>query len=289
VHSPDFIPVAGPWRRVITVHDLDFVRHPDRLTPDAQRYYGQVATAVHRASAIIAVSRATRDDLISLLGVDTDSVSVIYEAADPLFRPPRDGDTANRDIPSRYFLMVGTIEPRKNHDILLDAYAAYRRTSSDPAALVVAGTEGWNAARTVARLRKEPGLIWLGAVAPEELLPLYHGAMALVMPSWDEGFGLPVVEAMASGTPVVVSTARALREIAGDAALIAAPDDERAWIAAMTTLDSAPSRRAELRAMGYRRAAQFSWARAARETADVYDRVLATPREMRERRRDRAS
>jgi len=294
VHSPDFIPIIGPWHTVATIHDLDFVRHPDRLTPDAQRYYGQVARAVHRADAIIAVSRATRDDLVSLLGVDAGAITVIHEAADPLFRPLGTGDAKletynGMGIPSRYFLMFGTIEPRKNHDTLLDAYAAYRHTTAEPAGLVVAGSEGWNAAGTTKRLREEPGVVWLGSVTPQILRALYHGAVALLLPSWDEGFGLPVVEAMASGTPVVVSTARALIEVAGGAALIAAPDDARAWVAAMTTLDQEPSRRGELRAMGYRQAARFSWTRAAGETAALYDRALAAPRHGMRRRRHRAS
>ena len=294
VHSPDFIPISGPWQTVITVHDLDFVRYPDRLTLDAQRYYGQVAAAVHRADAIIAVSHSTREDLISLLGVDAGAITVIHEAADPLFRPPDTGDAkpethSGRGIPSRYFLMVGTIEPRKNHDTLLDAYAAYRRTTSEPVGLVVAGAEGWNAAATTKRLQEEPGAVWFGSVTPQILRALYHGAVALMLPSWDEGFGLPVIEAMASGTPVVVSTARALIEVAGDAAMIAAPDDARAWVAAMTTLDQDPSRRAAQRAMGYLQAARFSWVRAAHETAALYDRALAMPRHRMRRRRHRAS
>lgn len=286
VHSPDFVPVAGPWRTVVTVHDLDFVRHPDRLTPDARRYYGQVAAAVHRADAIIAVSHATRDDLLSLLGVEADAITVIHEAADPIFRPPEGGRQPPHrygqvEVPTRYFLMVGTIEPRKNHERLLNAYAAYRARSAHPAALVVAGAEGWNAGATTARLTKEPGVVWLGAVTADELLPLYHGAVGLLMPSWDEGFGLPVLEAMASGTPVAISTARALVEVAGDAALTAAPDDERAWVAVMLTLDTEPSRCVALREMGYRQSARYSWARAGRETADLYDRLLATPRRAR--------
>jgi len=295
IHSPDFIPLSGgPWRTIITVHDLDFIRHPDRLTVEAQRYYGQLAAAVHTADAIIAVSHATRDDLVSLLGVNPEAITVVHEAADPLFRPPAERDATmgargDAALASHYFLMVGTIEPRKNHDMLLDAYAAYRRTTADPAALVVAGAEGWHAAATIARLKTEPGVVWLGSAASTALLPLYHGATALAMPSWDEGFGLPVIEAMASGTPVIVSTARALIEVAGGAALVAAPDDERAWSQAMTTLDSDAARRAELRAAGYQRVAQFSWARAARETVAVYERALARPRGTIGRRRERAN
>ncbi|MHB8644292.1 MAG: glycosyltransferase family 4 protein [Thermomicrobiales bacterium] len=289
VHSPDYLPVRGPWRKVITVHDLDFLRHPDRLTRDAQRYYGLITMAVHRADAVIAVSRATRDDIVTLLAVNAESVTVIHEAADSLFQPPNEGHAQpaerSRETPPRYFLMVGTIEPRKNHGTLLDAYAAYRRGTPDPAGLVVAGTEGWAAATTVARLREEPGVVWLGGVAPTELLPLYHRAIALLMPSWDEGFGLPVVEAMASGTPVVVSTVPALTEVAGEAALIAAPDDARAWVAAMTVLDAESSRRAKMREKGYRQAARFSWAHAARETADLYDRILVTSSDMGQRRK----
>lgn len=297
LHSPDFLPVhPGPWRNVVTVHDLAFVLHPERLTPEAQRYYGRIGRAVHRADAIIAVSRATRDDLVRLIGADPCRITVIHEAADARFRP-RD-DAAPGIVPRQfaanvrgaggYFLFVGTVEPRKNVDLLLDAYGAYRRAAVDGANLVIAGAEGWNSAATVARLTSEPGICWVGAVNPGDLVSLYHGATALLLPSWDEGFGLPVVEAMASGTPVAISGAAALVEVAGDAALVAPPDDARAWTAAMTALAADELLRASLRARGLRQAARFSWERAARETADLYARVLAAPRRASDRRNRRA-
>lgn len=290
LHSPDFLPVhPGPWRNVVTVHDLAFMRHPERLTPEAQRYYGRIARAVHRADAIIAVSRATRDDLVTLTGADPCRITVVYEAADARFRP-RDADWPRTEHPAadRYFLFVGTIEPRKNIETLLDAYAAYRASVAQAASLVIAGAEGWSSAATVARLKTEPGVTWIGAVEPEDLVALYGGATALLLPSWDEGFGLPVVEAMASGTPVAISSAAALVEVAGDAALVAPPQDPRAWTALLTALAADDNLRASLRARGIRQAARFSWERAARETADVYARVLAEPRFGDKRRSRRA-
>ena len=283
IHTPDFIPPRfGARRTVITVHDLDFVRHPERLTDEARRYYGQIERAVHDADAIIAVSQATRDDLISLLDAPAERIRVIYEAADPLFRP-RDHKTRS-GARQPYFLMVGTIEPRKNHATILDAYQAYRATAPEPHRLVVVGAEGWKSAPIAARLRTDPNVEWLPGATAEQLAPLYHDAAALLMPSWYEGFGLPVIEAMASGTPVAVSATPALVEIAGGAALVAPPDDTRAWRAIMERLTTEPAQWEELRVRGLVRAEDFSWRRAARETADVYDAVLTAPAEARKER-----
>lgn len=297
LHSPDFIPVRpGPWRTVITVHDLDFLRHPERLTTKAHRYYGRVGQAVHQADAIIAVSHATRDDLISLASAAPNRITVVHEAADPRYRPgdPRAASCksltiAGVCIPASYFLFVGTIEPRKNLDTLLDAYAAYRHSNPHAAHLVIAGAAGWKSERTAERVKTGPGVLWLGPADPGDLVALYQRAVALLLPSWDEGFGLPVIEAMASGTPVAISTAAALVEIAGGAALVAAANDPRAWAAAMETLATDRARRAELRAQGLARAAHFSWERAARETIGVYTRVLAAPRRVHHGRSSRAS
>jgi len=299
VHSPDFIPPRfGPWRTVVTVHDLDFVRHPERLTAEAQHYYGQVRWAVHSADAVIAVSGATRDDLVALLDADPARITVIHEAADPRFAPS--DETAPTNLSevfaargmireSRpFFLSVGTIEPRKNLDTLLDAYRAYRQSCPGPLALVVGGSEGWNSAATVARLRDEPGVVWLDTVTPDELAPLYRAAFALLVPSWEEGFGLPALEAMACGTPVVVSGARALTEVTGTAALTAPADDPAAWAAAMSRLTDDPVLRDDLRQRGIARATHFSWRLAATETADLYARVLAAPPRRRHERTMRA-
>jgi glycosyltransferase involved in cell wall biosynthesis len=273
-HSPDFIPPRyWPGRAVITVHDLDFVLTPERLTEESRRYYSQIRWAVHRAEAIIAVSEATRADLVRLVGADAGYIAVIPEAADAIYTP-----SCVPEVMPQYFLFVGTIEPRKNIDTLLDAYLLYREHARSPAPLVVTGGEGWQSAATVRRLRGTPGVTWRGPASRDELLPLYRGALALVLPSWYEGFGLPVVEAMACGVPAIVSDTPALREVAGDAALVAPPDDPGAWAALLRTLAERPDVRFDYRGRGIARAAQFSWAKAAVATADLYARVLAAPR-----------
>jgi len=287
VHHPDFIPTQmGRWGKVITVHDLDFLRQPHRLAVDARKYYAQIRWAVRVADAIIAPSSATRDDLHSLLGVPGERVTVIPEAAGPEFRPPAPDDPPPVLPPGcppagSYFLFVGTVEPRKNLDTLLAAHRAYRSQSDDPRDLVIVGVEGWESERTANLLQRSPGVHWLADVGGDALPALFRGAIALLLPSWDEGFGLTVLEAMASGTPVAISSARALEEVAGGAALVAPPDEHDAWAMLLHTLAAFPNVRDDLRRRGLKRAAHFTWHRAAEMTADVYEQVLAASGERR--------
>lgn len=284
VHHPDFIPTQmGRWRKVVTVHDLDFLRQPHRLAVDARKYYGQIAWAVRVADAIIAPSDATRGDLRTLLGVAGERVTVIPEAAGPQFRPPAPGDPPPNLPPGcppagAYFLFVGTVEPRKNLDTLLAAHRHYRAEADDPRDLVVVGAEGWESERTANLLRRSAGVHWLEHVGDDALPALLHGAIALLLPSWDEGFGLTVLEAMASGTPVAISSARALEAVAGGAALVAPPDEGDAWAMLLHTLAAFPTVRDDLRRRGLERAAQFRWERAAEMTADVYEQALGVGR-----------
>ncbi len=284
LHSPDFIPPRhGPWKRVITVHDLNFLRQPHHLATDARRHYEQIGWAVTEADAIITPSAAIRDDLHALLQVPPERVTVVAEAADPRFRPSDESDATapaaplppDTPAPGSYFLFVGTVEPRKNLDTLLTAYRAYCLDTDLPRALVVVGAEGWESARTAQLLERSAGVHWLRGIENDALVPLYRGALALLLPSWEEGFGLTVLEAMASGTPVAISTARALEEVAGGAALVAPPDDREAWTMLLRMLAETSGVRADLTRRGLARAAAFSWERAAIETADLYDRTLS--------------
>lgn len=281
LHSTDFIP---PFRRtcrsVITIHDLAFVRYPHLLTPESERYYSQVHKAVRSADATIAVSEATKRDILELLEADESKVHVVYEAASddciPLSKDEVDRQRARLGLPERFILFVGTIEPRKNLPTLLKAFAGVWREQRVP--LLVAGRKGW-LYEEVFRARDSLGLgeevRFVGPVEAEDLVYYYNAAECLVLPSLYEGFGLPVLEAMACGTPVIVSNVSSLPEITGDAGLTFEPDDVEGLAGALNRVLSDEKLKTELRGKGIQRAAQFSWERAARETLGVYRQVAS--------------
>lgn len=282
LHSTDFIPPRrGHWRSVITVHDVAFLRMPALLTSASRRYYGGIRRAVREADAVIAVSQATRRDVIELADSPADKVHVVYEAADPSLAPmPADEARAlvqaRHGVEGAYVLFVGTLEPRKNIPTLLEAFSLLRREL--PARLVLAGGRGWlseDVFETVRRLALDDGVVFVGEVSPADLRPLYCAADVLVLPSVYEGFGLPALEAMACGTPVVVSNAGALPEIVGDAAVMVRPEDPTDIANGISWVLSNPSFRSSLVQRGLTRAAQFSWERAARETLAIYEQVAA--------------
>lgn len=292
IHSPDFVPPL--YRRmpaVANIQDLAFLLFPGMtlLTDESKRYYGQVYRAAESSEALIALSNSARDDIVSLLGVKPEKVAVIPAAAGPQFKPPADLPEAQRQaarefgLPTPqeggYVLFVGTVEPRKNLPALLEAYRMLLDAGrAKPApVLAVAGQEGWLSERAHARidelgLRRHVQL--LGGVSDASLVRLYQGARAFAMPSIYEGFGLPVLEAMQSGVPVVSSNAGSLAEVAGDAALLVAPGDVEGWAAALecVLLDEAEANR--LREAGLEQAGRFSWERAARETLGLYRKVI---------------
>jgi len=282
LHSPDFIP---PFRRrcpaVITVHDLAFLRYPSLLTPESARYYGQVDDAVASAEAIIAVSESTKRDLLQLLGAAEQKIHVVPEGVDPACRvlddPRLVAEVAGRHgMEPGFFLFVGTLEPRKNLAALIKAYALVheRHQAVGAPKLALVGSRGWlceDIYALVAQLNLADDVRFLGPVGPEDLVGLYNGAVALVFVSLYEGFGLPALEAMACGTPVIAANVSSLPEVVGDAALLVSPHEIEDIAAAMGHLICDGELRQELRARGLARAGQFSWGRAARETLAVYE------------------
>jgi glycosyltransferase involved in cell wall biosynthesis len=266
---------------VLTVHDLIFrqlPQHHKRLN----RWYLNLTMPLYcrRASRIIAVSEAARRDLIAAYGVPSEKITVIYEAADPRFCPQSAVAVASAlaryDLPARYLLFVGTIEPRKNLDRLLAAFERiYREGLSD--ALVIVGKRGWLTDDFFAALEHSPvreHVIFPGFVPDADLPAVYTGAQSLVLPSLCEGFGLPVLEAMACRTPVICSNTSSLPEVAGDAALLIDPTDVDQIAGAITRVltDSALSE--QMRVRGEAQAARFSWERTAEETLAVYHQLV---------------
>ncbi len=282
LHSPDFIP---PSRTrcpvVITMHDLAFLLYPRFLTRDSARYYGQVDLAARQADHIIAVSESTKRDTVRLLGVPESKITVIHEAAHPLFTPITNEEAlvrirARYNLPPEFVLFVSTIEPRKNLPTLLRAFRRLRDNYKSEAVLVIAGNRGWLAEQVdqvLEELNLNDAVRFLGGVANEELVYLYNAARLFVLPSFYEGFGLPPLEAMACGTPVVVSQVSSLPEVVGDAGMLVAPEDVEGLTVAMWRVLTDDDLHREMRAKGVKRAATFSWERAARETLAVYEKV----------------
>ncbi len=266
---------------VLTVHDLIYEHFPEHHKPLNRLFLTRAMPLfVRRARAIIAISHTTRRDLIARYRVPPERVHVVYEAPAPHFRPvPAERIAAVHQrygLPERYLLTVGTIEPRKNLVRFLAAFERLRRDGLVEA-WVLAGQRGWLEGPFFRRLAQSPArahVRWLGYVPDADLPALYAGAQALVLPSLYEGFGLPLLEAMAVGTPVVASRGGALPEVGADAALYFDPYRVEDMVNVVGRVLDDPALQADLRERGRARAQAFSWARTARETAQVYARVL---------------
>ncbi len=275
------LPRFGHIPSVFTLHDLIFRFDPGSHKALNRIYLNAMAPRFLRAAhAIIAVSECTKRDAVRLYNISPEKIHVIYEGVDPRFKPITDAQvlTAARrryNLPERFVLYVGTIEPRKNLPALFTAFSSLQDPTPN-LKLVIAGKTGWLTEETFERAKAlGDSVIFTGYVADADLAALYTLAELLVLPSIYEGFGLPVLEAMACGTPVACSNVSSLPEIAGDAALLFDPRDARSMAEAITRALSDPPLRAEMRARGLARAARFTWADAARQTYLVYQATFA--------------
>ena len=275
------IPPAPPAPTVVTVHDMSLRLHPS-CHPVRRLLINRplITVAIRSASEIVTVSHSARRDLLRLHKTNSDRVTVVHEAAAPGFAPIADRallDAVRRQyrLPQRFVLYVGTIEPRKNLPRLMEAFAA-ARAQGMPHELVCAGPYGWSSRDLTAvidRLGIRDGVHFTGYVPVEQLPAIYNLAEMFAFPSVYEGFGLPVVEAMACGTPVITSNTSSLDEIASGAAETVDPYCADAIADAMLRLARDADWRRELSARGRARARRFSWTRTAREMLAIYQRA----------------
>ncbi len=279
LHCPlNVIPLAATCPTVLTIHDLTFLRYP-RLFPRLKQLYLRLFTrmSAHRASAVVTDSASTRNDVVQMLGVPPERVHVVYPAADADFSPrshdERSAFRNSKGLTSGYILYVGTLEPRKNVDVLIRAFGRVVRENALPHKLVLAGGRGWMT-QSIQEAIAEAGigerLIMPGYVERAELPLWYSGADLFVYPSTYEGFGYPVLESMFAGTPVITSNSSSLPEIAGDAGLLVPPREESQLAAAMTNILTDGNLAASLRAQGLERSASFSWSKSVRTCLDLY-------------------
>ena len=285
LHSPHYtMPVLRSTRSVVTFHDLTFQLFPEVHERSKRYFFGCFMRVSARwADLLIAVSENTKKDMVRLLGVSPSRVVVTPEAASSEFRPLPLADVANVCsrydlIAGRYLLYVGVLEPRKNVPMLLKSYAAIH-DEFPQFPLVLAGKKGWMYDSIFERVNQagiSDALRFVGHVPKDDLVALYNGARAFVYPSKYEGFGLPVLEAMQCGTPVVAGAVSSIPEIAGDAAILIDPSSAEALTDALRRILADEALAVDLAARGRARAAMFSWNRCARETIAVYQRCATS-------------
>lgn len=274
-------PLTCPVPVVLTIHDMSlFLQARTQPLRSLLTVRPIVPLAARRAAAIMTLSHYTRQDMIRRLKIDPAKIHVIYGAPSAHFKPITDSGELDRvrrqyGLPDRWVLYVGTLEPRKNIPRLLRAFAQVRCAHPE-VRLVMAGQLGWKHRaiwREIESLGLADAVHWLGYVPDADLPALYSLATVFAFPSLYEGFGLPVIEAMACGTPVLTSQDTALAEVAGEAALLIDPLEVEAIAAGLMRLLNDSELRAELQGHGLCRAAEFSWERAAAETVKVYEQL----------------
>ncbi len=284
-HATHYVlPLIVPCNSVVTIHDIIHLLYPEFLPNRLAFIYAErmIRRSLRRGDRTISVSRNTRDDLMSYFQIDGEKIDVVYNGIEDIFRrtlPSEDLERwmRNLGLERPYLLFVGNPKPHKNLDNVVKAYARALRLHDFPHRLVCVGDRGgieFKIRRRAAQLGIDERVMLLGHVAQEALPAIYQGAAAFLYPTLYEGFGLPVVEAMASRVPVITSNTSALKEIAAGYAELVNPLDVEAMARAIVRIVSDADHRRSLRKLGQRRADDFHWRRAAEQTLAIYRQAL---------------
>jgi glycosyltransferase involved in cell wall biosynthesis len=284
-HSPHYtIPLRSKAPTVSTFHDMTFFSHPEVHEKSKVLFFRQmIPLAAERADAIIAVSQSTKKDMVRFLDLPESKIHVVYEGIDseeyrPLAQDERmDNIKRQYKLPEEFVLFVGTLEPRKNIDGAIRAFKQVTEETGKKFGLVVTGGKGWNyhsIFNLVQELDIEDDVRFTGYVPEEDLPYLFNAATVFAYPSFYEGFGIPPLEAMACGTPVVASNVSSVPEVVGDAGLLVDPSKDEEIAGAILRILTDPDLRSELSAKGLERTKLFSWQKAAKETLKIYNSVV---------------
>jgi alpha-1,3-rhamnosyl/mannosyltransferase len=275
-HETNYVPFYfedGPT--VITICDLSFIRHPEWHPIDRVKYFEKYCMKrLSRTEAIITISEFSKKEILNLLNVDPAKIYITSLGVDKTFTP---GKKRMQGLLDRYLLFLGNLEPRKNLPILINAYLSLPKNLRERYPLVVAGAKAWHTNQLEKALLpfNHDEKITLTGYVPQTALPdLYRGASLFIYPSLYEGFGLPVLEAMASGVPVITSNLSSLPEVVGDAGILVDPHCVDNLREAILMILNDEEMRNELIAKGLKRAKSFSWEKCAKETLVVYEKVL---------------
>ena len=284
-HSATPLPLPTRGRTIVTVCDLFFLEDPERADREARRkFLHKIGGALHRADGVLTISDFSRRGILERFGLPAEKIRRTYLGLDPVFRSPADPVRVaalrkELDLPAEFLLFVGAFEPRKNIPGLIDALGILRR-SGRAVPLVLVGRPGGDSARVAVRIREAGLEAWVrlaGYRSDRDVRALYAAATALVFPSFAEGFGLPLLEAMACGLPAAVSGCSALPEIGREAAAYFDPSNAEEMAAAIGALLGDEAGRRAMGEKGRRRAADFDWRRTAAETLEFYRTVAGNP------------
>ena len=279
-HETNYIPLPYSGPQIVTVFDMSIKRFPETHPKQRVTFFNEYFDKrIHNANHILAISEFTKREIIEFTNISPDKITVTPLAPPENFYVPASTKIINfrkqKKLPKNFFLYLGNIEPRKNLITLIQAFEKFSKKNTDTM-LVLAGGQTWLSEPIIKEIENLnlTNKIFLPGYVNEDELPLwYAAALAFVYPSKYEGFGLPVIESMAVGTPVVTSNISSLPEVAGEAAILLPPDDTDAWAKAMTQLSEFPEKRAELRKLGIERSKKFSWKKCAKATFEVYENV----------------
>jgi glycosyltransferase involved in cell wall biosynthesis len=269
-------------KTVVTIHDLAYMKFPESTSAKIYQHHSRwVPYSAQKADRIIADSYQTKNDIIELLQVEPDKIDVIHIAADKKFKPLAEEIyqpiTAKYNLPEDYILFVGTVEPRKNLLGLIQAYELLKRNHNTKEKLVIVGAKGWKFSPIFEWIKQhhlESDVIFTGFVDDEDLVALYNAAKLFVMPSMYEGFGIPILEAMQCGIPVIASDVSSIPEVVGQNGLLVDPHNREAWAQAMFTLITNESEYKRYAQLSLERGESFNWRKVAEQTIHVYYKVM---------------